>query len=177
MYRLRELEKRDIEAINKWRNDPELIASLGAPFRYINLIVDEEWFDSYMNNRNTQVRCSIVDEDDAIIGLVSLINIDYMNQSCVFHIMIGNGENQGKGAGTYATKEMLNHAFNNLNIHRVELNVLADNMRAIHLYEKVGFIKEGTRRQCDFKNGKFVDMLMYSVLREEYLEKIQCSCL
>lgn len=154
--------------------DTEFSARVGCD---INLIVDEEWFDSYMNNRNTQVRCSIVDEDDAIIGLVSLVNIDYMNQSCVFHIMIGNGENQGKGAGTYATEEMLNHAFNNLNIHRVELDVLADNMRAIHLYEKVGFIKEGTRRQCDFKNGKFVDMLMYSVLREEYLEKIQCSCL
>lgn len=177
MFRLREIEKRDIEVINRWRNDPELIASLGAPYRYINSIVDEKWFDSYMNNRNTQVRCSIVDENDAIIGLVSLVDIDHMNQSCVFHIMIGSGENQGKGAGTYATKEMLNHAFNNLNIHRVELNVLADNMRAIHLYEKVGFIKEGTRRQCDFKNGKFVDMLMYSVLREEYLEKIQCSCL
>lgn len=177
MFRLREIEKRDIEVINNWRNDPELIASLGAPFRYINSIVDEKWFDSYMNNRNTQVRCAIVDENDVIIGLVSLVNIDHMNQSCVFHIMIGNGENQGKGAGTYATKEMLNHAFNNLNIHRVELDVLADNMRAIHLYEKIGFIKEGTRRQCDFKNGKFVDMLMYSVLREEYLEKIHCSCL
>ena len=78
MFRLRELEKKDIPAINKWRNDPDLIASLGAPFRYINCIVEERWFDSYMNNRNSQVRCSIVDENDEVLGLVSLVNIDYM---------------------------------------------------------------------------------------------------
>ena len=82
--------------------------------------------------------------------------------------MIGNDENRGKGAGTFATKEMLNHAFYNLNLHRVELTVLDDNSRAINLYEKVGFVKEGTKRQCNFKQGKFVDMHMYSMLREEF---------
>ena len=168
MFRLRELEKKDIPAINKWRNDPDLIASLGAPFRYINCIVEERWFDSYMNNRNSQVRCSIVDENDEVLGLVSLVNIDYMKQCATFHIMIGNDENRGKGAGTFATKEMLNHAFYNLNLHRVELTVLDDNSRAINLYEKVGFVKEGTKRQCNFKQGKFVDMHMYSMLREEF---------
>ena len=170
MFKLRELEKKDIPAINSWRNNPELIANLGAPYRYINSIVDEKWFDAYMNNRNTQVRCAILDENDDIIGLVSLVSIDYMKQSGTFHIMIGHGNNQGKGAGTFATKEMLNHAFDNLNLHRIELSVLTDNFRAIHMYEKVGFIKEGTKRQCNFKQGKFVDMYMYAILRDEYVK-------
>ena len=169
MFRLRELEKKDIPFINKWRNNPELIARLGAPYRYINSAVDEKWFDSYMNNRNTQVRCSIVGENDEIIGLVSLVNIDYMKQSGVFHIMIGDEDNQGKGVGTFATKEMLNHAFNNLNLHRIELSVLVDNFKAIHMYEKIGFIKEGTKRQCNFKQGKYIDMHIYSILRDEYV--------
>lgn len=56
MYHLRELERKDLKTINCWRNDPELIAVLGAPFRYINLDVDENWFDGYMSNRGTQVR-------------------------------------------------------------------------------------------------------------------------
>lgn len=38
MYQLRELERRDLEAINTWRNDSELISLLGAPFRYIRVV-------------------------------------------------------------------------------------------------------------------------------------------
>lgn len=45
MFHLRELERKDLPAINKWRNDPELIALLGAPFRYINLDVDIKWYE------------------------------------------------------------------------------------------------------------------------------------
>lgn len=131
MFRLRELERKDLQEINKWRNNPELIELLGAPFRYINLDVDVKWFESYMNNRGNAVRCAITElNKDDILGLVSLVSINYMNQSAEFHIMIGDKANQGRGIGTFAVKEMLNHAFNNMNLQRVELTVLEDNERA-----------------------------------------------
>ncbi len=169
MYRLRELERRDLGEINKWRNDPELIACLGAPFRYINLNVDEAWFDGYMKSRNNTVRCAIVEDGkDEILGLVSLVSINHMNQSAEFHIMIGNKDNQGKGMGLFAVREMLNHAFYNLNLQRVELTVLEDNLRARHLYEKVGFIREGVKRSSKYKNGKFNNMILYSILKPEF---------
>lgn len=169
MLKLRELNEVDLEVINHWRNDPELISNLGAPFRYINYEVDKRWYESYMNNRGNNVRCSIVDETDMILGLVSLVSIDYMNQSAVFNIMIGDKNKQGKGIGSFAVKEMLNHAFNNLNLQRVELFVLEDNKRAMHLYEKSGFKLEGRKRKAKYKNGKFVDLLMYSILKEEFI--------
>lgn len=76
MYKLRELERKDIKEINKWRNDPELISFLGAPFRYINEEIDMLWFDNYMKNRHIFVRLAIVGDDDKILGLASLTNID-----------------------------------------------------------------------------------------------------
>ena len=137
MYKLRELERKDLTIINSWRNDYELIEQLGAPFRYINLEVDQKWFDLYMSNRGNQVRCAIVEEKkDDILGLVSLVSVNQMNQSAELHIMIGDKENQGKGIGSFAVKEMLNHAFFNMNLNRVELTVIENNKRAIHLYEK-----------------------------------------
>ena len=149
MFRLRELERKDLQEINKWRNNPELIELLGAPFRYINLDVDVKWFESYMNNRGNAVRCAITElNKDDILGLVSLVSINYMNQSAEFHIMIGDKANQGRGIGTFAVKEMLN--------------------RAKHLYEKCGFVYEGRKRKAKYKNGTFVDMLMYSILRFEF---------
>jgi len=170
MFRLREIEKKDLEKINEWRNDPELIELLGAPFRYINLDVDLKWYEAYMNNRGNAVRCAITKEDeDNILGLVSLVSINYMNQSAEFHIMIGDKANQGQGVGTFAINEMLNHAFNNMNLQRIELTVLEDNERAKHVYEKLGFVYEGRKRKARYKNGKFVDMLMYSILKTEFV--------
>lgn len=167
MFRLRELERKDLQEINKWRNNPELIELLGAPFRYINL--DVKWFESYMSNRGNAVRCAITElNKDDILGLVSLVSINYMNQSAEFHIMIGDKANEGRGIGTFAVKEILNHAFNNMNLQRVELTVLEDNERAKHLYEKCGFVYEGRKRKTKYKNGTFVDTLMYSILRSEF---------
>ena len=171
MYRLRELESRDLAEINLWRNDAELIRNLAAPYRYINLRVDEEWFENYMRSRSKNVRCAIVDDnDDVIYGLISLTNIDQLNQCAELHLMIGDMKNRGKGIGTFAVKEMLHHAFYNLNLHRVELTSLATNIISHKLYEKCGCQKEGSNRKAVFKEGEYIDMYVYSILREEFME-------
>ena len=170
MYKLRELRKTDMPKINEWRNDSELIAYLGASFRYINLDVEYLWYENYMSNRNNTVRCVIVDaaDDENALGLVSLTDINTINQTADFHIMIGDTANRGKGIGQFATNEMLNHAFNNLNLHRVELEVLESNLHARNLYKKVGFVQEGIKRQSIYKNGRFVDMITMAILKEDF---------
>ena len=169
MYKLRELERKDLAKINEWRNKEELIEFLGAPFRYINIDVDIKWYEAYMLNRNSTVRCAISHNiDDTIVGLVSLININYINRTAEFHIMIGNEDDCGKGIGTFAVNAMLNHAFNNMNLGRIELGVLYTNDRAIRLYEKAGFKREGLKRKAIFKNGEYVDLITCAILRDEY---------
>ena len=168
MLKLREINEDDLNIINTWRNKKELIDNLGAPFRYICPEVDKRWYENYINNRNMAVRCAIVDESDKILGLVYLTSIDQLNQSAEFGIMIGSSNNQGKGIGTFAVKEMLKHAFYNLNLQRIELTVLENNDRAKHLYEKCGFKFEGIKRRSNYKNGTFVNLLMYSILKEEF---------
>ncbi|WP_107942072.1 GNAT family N-acetyltransferase [Metasolibacillus fluoroglycofenilyticus] len=171
MYRLRELQREDIPKINKWRNNEELIRLLGAPFRFINIDVDYKWYDNYMSNRDRAVRCAIVDTENKhdILGLVSLTNIDLLNQSAIFHIMIGDANVRGKGLGHFATTKILLHAFTNMNIHRIELSVLTNNIPAIQLYEKVGFKKEGISRESIYKDGQFVDVQIMSILKYEFL--------
>ena len=168
MYKLRELERKDIPAINSWRNDKELIKNLGAPFRFINADVDNAWYDSYMSSRNNTIRCSVVDEKDNILGLVSLTNIDRINQSAVIHIMVGNAENRGKGIGSFAMKEMLDHAFDDMNLRRIELSVLTENTRALALYTKLGFQIEGEKREAVYKDNEYKNMYIMSILKNEY---------
>ena len=170
MYKLREITKEDMKEINKWRNDPELIACLGAPYRYINEEVDYNWFDQYMRSRNNAVRCAIVDEQEQniILGMISLLDINYVNRSGQLHIMIGRKENRGKGMGMFAVKEMLQHAFNNLNLHRIELTALENNKVAIYIYEKCGFTIEGKKRESNYKNGKYLNTIIMSILENEW---------
>lgn len=169
MLKLRELARDDIKEINKWRASKELISCLGAPYRYINEDVDYNWFEAYMKNRNTSVRCIICDsaDEEKPLGLISLVNINNINRSAELHIMIGNKENQGKGIGTFAVNAIVNHAFNDLNLRRIELGVLETNARAISLYKKCGFTQEGIKRQSHYKDGKYVNMILMAILKED----------
>ena len=169
MYKLRELEKKDIPEINRWRSDPDLISLLGAPFRFINSEVDEKWYADYMSSRSTQVRCAVTtDTSDDILGLVSLLSVNALQQSAELNIMIGNLENRGKGLGTFAIKAICYHGFFNLNLHRIEVTALASNLPAQRVYEKIGFVREGVKRQARYKDGAFVDAYMYSLLKDEF---------
>lgn len=168
MFKLRELTREDLSVINDMRNNKNLIELLGAPYRFINIETENQWFDNYLKNRQSNIRCTILNEDNTVIGLVSLTNINRINQSATLHIMIGEEKNQGQGAGTHATKEILNHAFLDMNLNRVELSVLETNKRAIQLYKKIGFKEEGLKRQAVFKGNSFKDMLIMSILKNEF---------
>lgn len=172
MIFLREICSNDLRTINKWRNDPELIAQLVAPFRYINAETDKSWFDTYMANRESNIRCAICPSisTDEIIGSIGLLNINSINRTADFYLMIGDKKNQGKKVGYEATMQILKHAFLNLNLNRIELTLLETNKRAMNLYEKVGFKKEGIQRQAVYKNGKYLSLVCMAILREEFIE-------
>ncbi len=74
---------------------------------------------------------------------------------------------RNKGVGTALMRGLLDWARANPIIHRVELEVLTNNPRALHVYEKLGFVVEGRRRDAFFKDGVFVDILVMSLLLGE----------
>jgi RimJ/RimL family protein N-acetyltransferase len=80
----------------------------------------------------------------------------------------GDRQNWGKGYGTEAMRLALNFAFNELNLHRVQLSVFDYNERAIALYEKMGFVREGVYREYLQRDGKRYDMYLYGLLRREW---------
>ena len=176
MLELRELARGDLAAVKAWRADRDTVACLGAPFRYIGPEVDEAWFDSYMRGRANCVRCVVVDADDPAIplGLATLASINWVHRTCTFHIQV-SPEARGHGVGGFALDGMLRHAFRDLGLNRVELDVLETNVRARRMYERAGFMVEGTRRQAAFKDGAYVDMVQMGLLREEWESRTVAS--
>ncbi|HWB12523.1 MAG TPA: GNAT family protein [Pirellulales bacterium] len=166
---LRELERRDLERLNAWRNDAEIAEGLGNNGLFISRDVDEQWFQHYMANRDRAVRLAIVVKDsDEYIGNVNLTSIHPVNRSAEFSILIGERRYWGRGIGRSAGEVMLRHAFLDLNLHRVHLSVLSGHDYAIRLYHSLGFVDEGTARECVFKHGRFHDQRLMAILKTDY---------
>jgi diamine N-acetyltransferase len=165
---LRELSADDIPFINKWRNDYAVIELLGNNFNYISKEVDELWYRNYLANRSLCRRLAIVDtEIDEIVGTVQLTNIHSINRSAEYSIMIGNKLYWSRGVGFIASKYIVSHAFNDLNLHRIYLTVLEKNTRAIALYKKLGFVQEGLHEQALFKNGHYENLVSMALLSDK----------
>lgn len=103
-----------------------------------------------------------------LIGMLGFTEIEWTNQVAWVYISIGDRENWGKGYGREAMELALAYAFHELNLHRVQLTVIAYNERAIALYEGLGFTREGTFREFGQRDGRRYDMLLYGLLRPEW---------
>ena len=101
-------------------------------------------------------------EDGRCLGEVVLNPIDDANRKSGLRIALWDGF--GKGYGTIAIKHVLDHAFTDRNLHRVDLEVYEFNERAMHVYKKCGFREEGRPRDALLWDGQFYDAIVMSVL-------------
>src|SRR5258706_11033228 len=105
--------------------------------------------------------------DDKLIGVTEL-SIMWVHQIAWLGMGIGEPEFRGKGYGTDALRLTVNYAFRELNVYRVSLSTYSYNTRAIHGYEKVGFVREGTIRGMVQRDGQRYDEIMMGLLRSEW---------
>lgn len=106
--------------------------------------------------------------DDLLIGTVGLFDIEWGNRTAWIGIGLGDRADWGKGHGSEAMGLVLRYAFDELNLHRVQLTVIAYNPRAIAMYEKLGFVREGAHREFVDRDGARHDLLLYGLLRPEW---------
>jgi RimJ/RimL family protein N-acetyltransferase len=114
----------------------------------------------------------VLKSDNTLIGLVGLKDINVLNQSAEFYVIIGDPTAWGKGYGTEATKLMIRYGFLELNLNRIQTQDMDENIGGWRADEKAGFKYEGTLREVIPRFGKFHDVRVYSLLRREYLESI-----
>jgi RimJ/RimL family protein N-acetyltransferase len=111
--------------------------------------------------------------DNCLIGLVGLNDINTLNQSAEFYVIIGDRSVWGQGYGTEATKLMLRYGFLELNLNRIQTTDMEENVGGWRADEKAGFKLEGIMRENIQRFGKYHDQRLYSMLRREFLEKEQ----
>jgi RimJ/RimL family protein N-acetyltransferase len=163
----RPLEPTDEPLLRTWINDPRVWSTLN--FRPpINELREREYLERYGKNDNDIAFGIVVREEDRLIGSCGLHNIKPADRCATFGLMIGDVDYHGRGYGTEATRLTIRFGFEELNLHRIQLNVFAHNAAARRVYEKAGFVQEGCRRQAVYRHGRYRDVYEYGILRDEY---------
>jgi len=101
-----------------------------------------------------------------LVGVCGLTSIDWVNRRAEFSLYIAS-EYQGNGYGEAALRLLVEHGFNVLNLNSIWGEAF-DGNPAINMFKKVGFIEEGRRRQFYFREGKYIDAILFSLMRSEY---------
>jgi len=141
---------------------------MGFPYP-INEFSEERWIAGlYPEGQRTRIDFAIEEkETGAFVGLISVKELDALHQRAAFGILLGR-EFWGKGYAKDAMVLFFRYLFEEINIHRIYLQVLMSNERAIALYERFGFKREGVLRQHHFQGGRLQDVLLMGLLREEF---------
>ena len=111
---------------------------------------------------------SIINEKAVVVGYITYKEIKDCKNVYVLGITIGSNF-WNRGYGQDSIKVLLKYLFMDMAAHRVELEVLDFNLRAIQCYKKCGFIEEGKKRKTCFSNGDYRDIIIMGVLKEEFV--------
>jgi len=104
--------------------------------------------------------------DNVEVGVCGLTSIDKHNQSAEFSLYI-RPDRHRMGYGADALRLLLRHAFFDLNLNRIWGETYEGNP-ALAMFEKVGMKQEGRLRQTYFREGRFIDSIIVSMLRTEW---------
>lgn len=162
--RLAPLEPRHLEQARVWRND-WVIWQWCRQSNVISEPDQSDWYDRQRKDSTIKMYAIYPREQERFSGVCGLTSIDALNRRAEFSLYIGP-DMQGAGLGKEALKCLLHHGFGNLNLHIIWGETF-DGNPAANVFEKLGFKKEGTRRDFYFKNGKYIDAHLFSVKNEE----------
>jgi RimJ/RimL family protein N-acetyltransferase len=166
------LEEAYAQQLTSFLNDVEVI-------QYISIVTpqtisqEKEWIEA-TNKSNDNIVFAIRANDKStgngthIIGSVGLHNINWIDRSATFGIVIGDKDYWSSGCGSEVAFLILYWGFNSLNLVRIESSALKYNTRSIALHKKCGFVEEGMARKAAFKRGIYHDLVLFGLLREEF---------
>ena len=103
-----------------------------------------------------------------LLGTCRLVDIHPVYRGGELRIRIGEPGERGRGAGTQAVKQLVRFGFQDLNLHRIWLQVFSDNVRAVRVYEKLGFREEGLLRDAAYVDGRYKSIRILALLRDDY---------
>ena len=169
---LRQVTNDDVNSLLKYLSDIDVMKYYGLePFKTIRDALDEiSWYKSIFE-KGTGIRWGIsLKGQDEIIGSCGFFNrnVEHCRAEIGYEL---SKEYWGKGIASEAIKTVITYGFEQLNLQRIQALIETPNIPSQKLVERQGFIREGLLRSYEFTCGKFDDLYMYSMLKQDYQER------
>jgi diamine N-acetyltransferase len=151
----------------RWFNDLETSRTLGVNWHPITTKVKGRYLDQMLVSDQPPF---VVHDLDTLtpVGLCGLDDINHVDSTAEFSIVIGDRGFQGKGIGTEATRLTLQYAFDVLGLYNIWLQVSANNPAAIRVYEKAGFKHIGIRRKSVRVGREYLDDVYMDAIADDF---------
>lgn len=164
---LRKWKIEDAKELAELLNNPKILDNLrdGLPYPYTRKDA-EEYISSMISADEETTFAFAITADGRVVGSIGIFrcdNIHFRTAEMGYYI----GEPYwGKGMGTGAVKQACDYVFSNTDIIRIFAEPFSYNTASCRVLEKAGFVFEGLLRSNAVKNGRIIDMKMYSLLKE-----------
>ena len=156
-----------VEAYRQSRNEPEMRAT-GAYGECDTPSQARERISEGQNTENPGALCAIRAEETVVGWAVTNLHDSRAHVAYVGYYVLP--DYWGNGYASEAARLLVTYAFDELNAHRVEASVQADNPASRRVLEKLGFQKEGVKRDAFYKEGEYKDIQLWSLLTDEFAE-------
>ncbi|QDQ02852.1 GNAT family N-acetyltransferase [Lysinibacillus fusiformis] len=165
---LREIMLEDVYDIFKYLSDIDVVKHMGImPCQNVKDVEDEiGWYKS-IYEESTGIRWGITLKDSGkVIGSCGFLNmITKHNRAEVGYEL--SKDYWGKGIASEALEAVVNYGFHHLQLERIQALIEPANLSSQKLVERQGFSKEGLLRHYEYTCGKFDDLYMYSIIKED----------
>jgi len=165
LVKLRSVRKSDLEVIRDWRNSQDT-REFNTQFTLLNMKNQRKWFVEISKEESLR-KMFVITKAGNPIGICGLINIDKENKSADVAIILGEKNQRCKHFGSESLELLLNYGFKKLKLHRIEAEIFEYNKRSVNLFEKLNFKFEATMRDRLWRDGKWWDVYLYSILSSE----------
>ncbi len=166
---MRAIEYNDLEYLHKWANDPATQDGIGE----LHFPSSRDFHDSWFQNLKSDIlnqRFVVEVPGSQVIGLSSLVGIDWRNRHAWHGLVIGDSSHRGKGYGIDAIMATMRYAFDELNLERLDGSMIEYNIQSLSTYcgKKLGWKEEGRKRNYFYRKGRFWDQIIVGITRDDY---------
>lgn len=151
-----------------WFNDEVLCKTLQRHYFPTNKESQIEFWEQNIKNVSDRLQLGICRIGESkIIGIVSLNSIDFINRKAEFSAVIGENDARNVIIFIESCKLLFNHGFYSLNLSRIYGGSISKDLVQM-MCRMLNCQEEGVKRQDVYKNGKYLDVHCYGLLREEF---------
>lgn len=161
--RLRAFEARDLDAEHAFVNDYDTLRDMLGGIPFPSSVADEQqWLSQQTSYTRGEYQFAIEDADGCLIGRCGPTRVDWKNRVAELGIMIG-APYRRRGYGAEAMALLCDFCFQEMNMRKLKVCVLAENEAAMRCYARCGFRQEGLLRQEIFRRGRYRDMAILAL--------------